>query len=186
MANRRDEDGPVGKAGVLHDFRHVLVGQAEGIEFEGGFAVGVVHFDHLAAAAGVAANGVDRDRLARRDDATVDQRPKKRDRPRGVAARIADTPRTRDRLRLQRFEFGKSVGPAFRRSMRCARVQNARRAFAEGFGDSNRFARGLVRKAENDDVYLCHDGLALFGVLAIGWCDADDLVRAAVETFPDL
>ncbi|MNT26802.1 hypothetical protein D3C72_1623970 [compost metagenome] len=73
VAHRGHKDGSAGDAGVVHDFRQVLVRQAQGVQLEQrGFAL-LVGLDHGAPATRVAADRRQCQREISRDQARIHQ-----------------------------------------------------------------------------------------------------------------
>ena len=95
MPDRRHEDRPARQPAIKLRLRQVLVLELQRIEFEGRAAVVLVRLDHRPAAAGVAADRVDGDRVVGRDDAGIDQRTDQADRAGGIAAGIGHLARAR-------------------------------------------------------------------------------------------
>ena len=157
------------------DLGDVLVRQAERVELEGGAALALVGFDHGATAAGVAGDGVDRDRMVVRDDAVGDQRPQERDRTGRIAAGIADALGFRDARGLAAVELGEAVDPFRIGAKRRAGVEQLGRAalVALDRGDQvHRGARGVVGEAEHHQVDAPHDLPPRGGIAAQGRVDA--------------
>src|SRR5207248_6699572 len=100
MPDRGHKDRPPRQPAIKLRLRHMLVFEAKRVKLEGGAALVVMRFDHLPAAAGIAADRVDRDGVIARQDAGVDERPDQRNRAGRVAAGVGDLARGSDALGL--------------------------------------------------------------------------------------
>ena len=124
--------------------------------------------DHAAPAAGIAGDRGDRHRPRRRDDARFDHRPHQRDEAGRIAARIGDEPRVLDRRALRLGHFRKAVGPARCRTIRRRGVDHAHLRVGD---QRHRFARRVVRQAEDHGVDAVQELGAGVAVLAANWID---------------
>ena len=175
------EGGLHGEGGVAHDFRHMLVALAQGVEEMGGRGACVIFGDQGLATAGIARHAGQCRGVFGRQDPGIAQGPDQRDRAGGVAADIGHARGTRDGLALS-WQFGHPVGPAGRDPMRGGGVDDARVARKR-----HRLARGVIGQAEDGDVGL-REGLgAGVGVLAAGRIDRDEVhIRAPIQPLADL
>ena len=157
----------------------MLVFEAKRVKLEGGAAVAVMRFDHLPAAAGIAADRVDCDGVIARQDAGVDERPDQRNRPGRVAAGVGDLARGSDALGLALRHLGEAIGPIGIDAVRRAAVEQLGHGVAEFVGHRGRLARGVVGEAQDHEIDLGHHVAARLRVLAI--CRRQAFQRDRIE-----
>lgn len=186
--HRRLEDRRMDDAGVLGHLGHMLVREVEAIVAERG--AGVIRRvrilelgDHRLAAARIARDRVDGQRMVVRHQACADQRADEREEAGGIAARIGNSRRLGDLGRLAGLQFGKAIGPAIGHAMRARGVDHADLG---GPDHLHRLARGVIGQAKDHEVRRIERILALRGVLAV-LVAQDDLLDpvAAVEPLAD-
>ena len=152
IAHRGHEDRPPRQAGIGLQFRHMLVLEPETIEFErrcrAAFEIG----DHRLAATRIAADGVDADRVVRRYQTHLDQRPQQRDAAGRIAAGIGDARGVGDRYSLSRRHFRKPVDPAGRDPVRRGGIEYLGAIGAKPVDERHRLLGGGVGQAEDDEV----------------------------------
>src|SRR5512136_3051802 len=129
----------------------MLVFETERVKLESGRSALFISLDHLPPAAGIAGDGVDRQRLMGLDYARVDERPQQSDGAGGVAADIGHARGAGDSRSLIRAELRKAVDPARRDTMRGRGVEQTRRLFAERVTKRDRLPGGVVGQAEDGD-----------------------------------
>ena len=117
IADGRHEDRPPLQPRIDLQLRQVLVLEAEPVKLEGRRGAGLIGLDHALAAAGIARDGVDGDRMVRRDQPGIDERAQQRDAAGRVAARIRDAVGIGDLLGMAGLEFGEAIDPARRDAM---------------------------------------------------------------------
>ena len=167
MADRGHENRPSGQPRIEFGLGQVLVLEAERVKLEGRTARQIVHRDHRLAAARIAADRVDRDRVVGRHDAGIDQRPQQRDRTGRIAARIGNPAAGGDARGLAVLHLGKAVGPVGIDAMRSTGVEQLRRVRAEPIGHRHRLPRGLVGQAQHHEIDRRHHVAARRRVLAL-------------------
>ena len=151
VAHRRRKDRLARQARMDHDFGNVLVTLVQAIDEMGGGRAILVFSDQRLAAAGIAADGIDRQRLVRRDQASRDQGGKNGDGTGRIAARVADQPRARDPVARGCVQFGKPESPAFVHPVRGGCVDDPRVQILCQF---DRLPRSIIRQAQDRHVGL--------------------------------
>ncbi len=185
MADGGHEDRAPRQAAVRHDLGHVLVAEAERVEFEGRRVTGLVLCDHRLAAAGIAGDRVDRERRVGREPALIDQRPDQGDGARRVAAGVRHHARRPDRRLLPDRQFGKAVGPVRRGAMRGRGVEHLRAVRHRG-DQRGGLAGGLVGQAQDDEIDLGQQRALGLDALAVGVGQAlQHDIAASGEALPD-
>ena len=135
----------------------MLVFQAKAIQLKRWAVCGLVRLDHRLAAARVARDGVDGDRVIGWDQPRIDQRADQADPARGVAARIGDVLCLGDLVRLVGRHLGEAIDPIRIDPVRGAGIQHFRCGVAQGGRHSGGFLGGIVRQAKDDQVHFGHD-----------------------------
>ncbi len=150
----RHKERPDRELGVNPDLVRVLVLEPERVEPEA--ILGVVlrslvleGRDHRLAAAGIAGNGVDRERIIGRDQFGFDKRPQKRDGAGRIAAGIADAGRLCDRLGLAGRHLREPIGPIGRDAVRARSVDDP---CAVVLDESDGLARRVIGQAKDRNI----------------------------------
>ena len=171
------------------DLRHVLVGEAERVgperRCDGVRAVRILEpLDHLAAAAAIARDRVDRNRRLGRHQTGGDQGVEQRHRGQRVAARVGDPLGAGDARRLLGVEFRQAIDPVRIDPVRGAGVDQARsRVLDHGHG----LARRVIGQAEHREIGGVEHLGAGVRVLARALRQAQKLdIGAALEPPADL
>jgi hypothetical protein len=152
--HRGHEERPYLEATVRLNFRHVLVGQAEGVDPERRVdvvgRVGLLEaLDQLAPASAVAGDRVDRDRVIRRQQAARHQGAQQGHRGERVAPRVGDPFGRADARRLPAVQFRKAINPVRIGPVRRGGIDDPQRRVLDQSGG---LPRRLVGQAENRQV----------------------------------
>src|SRR5215472_10134412 len=145
----------------------MLVFETECVKLEGWTAVPVMRLDQRSAAAGIAADRADRDRVIGRDEPGLDERPQQTDGAGRVTAGIGDFARPRDLSGLIGRHFRKAIGPFRMDPVSGAGVEQFRRAAAERPGQPDGLSRSIIGQAQHDEIAGCHHVLARRPILAL-------------------
>jgi hypothetical protein len=152
----------------------VLVLEAEAVELEIRRGARLVGRDHRIPAAGIAGDGVDRDREVGRHDPGLHQRPQQQDGTGRVAAGVGDARGGRDPRRLLRRELRQAIGPVRVHPVRGAGIQQLGRICAQRGGQRRALLGGVVGQAEHHQVHLGHQRLPRLRILAASRVDGAD------------
>ena len=187
IAHAGYEDRLAGQAAVGHDFRNVLVRQAQCIQFVRSRAAGLVGLDHLAAATAVAAHRRQRHRVVGGQHAGIHQRAQQGDGAGGIAAGVGHALGFADGLGLLGVQLRKAVDPVRVHAVCGGGIDDARLAAGQGVDQRHRLARGIVVQAQDHHVHFAHQLLLGGGILAQCRVDADDLDAGhSGQAFADL
>ena len=149
----------------LHDLRKMLVLLGEAVLAGRGERKRLflfVFLDHFFAAAAVAGEGYDVERVIDRKDACVDERIQDRDRAAGVAAGDGDLLCFADGLVLLGREFREAVDPVFLGAVGRGGVKDAN---AGAFGGFHNLAGGIIGETKEHEICILgifHDGGDIF------------------------
>ena len=145
----------------------MLVFETECVKLEGWAAVPVMRLDQRSAAAGIAADRADRDRVIGRDEPGLDERPQQTDGAGRVTAGIGDFARPRDLSGLIGRHFRKAIGPFRMDPVSGAGVEQLRCVGAERPGQCNRLSRSIIGQTQHNEIAGCHYVLASRWILAL-------------------
>ena len=141
-------------------------------------------FDHLPAAAAIARQRIDADRIVARQHTGIHQRPNKGDGAGRIAAWVGNPRGVPNFLGLIRGKLGEAINPSGIDPMRGAGVQHPHRRIVD---QRHRFFRGVIGQTKNDQIDRVQQAAALALILALFRRDADELdIVAAVQPRPYL
>ena len=187
IAHRRREDRAARHAGVAHDFRQVLVAQAQRIGLERRRCALFVGFDHGAPAARVATHRWQRHRKVGWQQAGVHQRTQQGNGAGGVATRIGHALGALDGRHLARAQLGETIDPAFGTAVRRAGIDDAWAVARQSIGHGHRLDGGIVVQTQQHHIGFAHQRALGLGVLAARRVDAQYFnSRHALQTLADL
>ncbi len=130
----------------------MLMLEPQPVKLEGRGAMRLIGLDHAAPAAGIAADGVDRDRIIGRDDAGFDQRLDQGDAAGRIAAGIGDAPGAANGGLLPFRHLGEPIDPAGCHAVGGAGIDDLRTLGAHRVDHRHGLARRVVRQAEHHQV----------------------------------